>query len=132
MLLSPFRVLLVLLSLLQLTDGFNVEEDLGAMLDGTASKHVVSNRLGGPSTSSTGAVPFGGSQPEKDAVEEARIIGGELTDPNQYPFFTGICRNADCTPAEGSTVVRSFSCGGSLISPTYVLTAGKFFFCLAF
>lgn len=53
----------------------------------------------------------------KHNKDESRIVNGQETKPNEYPFFAGLVRKIQ------GTTWRHIFCGGSLISATWVVSA---------
>lgn len=50
----------------------------------------------------------------KDILPSSRIIGGNLAQPGQFPYQVYLAAQAGA---------NSWSCGGSILSPEWILTA---------
>ncbi|MCU1354497.1 MAG: plasma kallikrein-like [Acidimicrobiales bacterium] len=61
------------------------------------------------------AAPAAGATPPPRNARGTRIIGGDTVTPRQYPFMAGVLITIG---------VDSFQCGGTVLSVSWVLTAG--------
>merc|ERR1712240_14175 len=68
---------------------------------------------GGPTDSTTSPAPGDCQCGIKGGSDSSRIVGGQETEENEYPWQVGLVRRGGTTPF----------CGGSLISERHVLTA---------
>lgn len=57
--------------------------------------------------------------PQVDNVNEDRIVGGQTATPGQFPYMVSLRRSSRM---KDNTVWRHF-CGGSIISPSWVISA---------
>lgn len=68
-----------------------------------------------PTTRATTAGPEPSCQCGKHNGQTTRIVNGTVVDPHEYPFYAALTRD--------NFGQRQVFCGGSLISPNFVLTA---------